>query len=499
MTDKQTSPIGGPQEALFSEENLPSVRKTKASYVLAPVSLSRELDEFKKSVESVMVKPHKGKLGALHRKCFNVMVAMAQRSTKTAAGYYEVRLSDFTKLLDYRSRNTAYLQEILTHLVATPVEWEAITEKGGKESAKWSVTALLSYASIERGVTGGTTITYDFHREFEPLLLAPGQWAYLSLQIMANCRTHPAIVLYEIGIRYQTNPGKLTNKLPWQQFAAVIMGVPSVSPDLQYKYFVRDVLKPALQEVNLVQDQFVMEAVPHLLGRKVELLQFRITTLKKVEAPPRLGTADGPEFSVEQLRMLGEMQKMGINQKTGENILIAYPALEVANALETLKRRVVNPGQSRILNTAAYLKRMLDGLPEPKTVATDASIKKETARRPGAVKGPEVSLQGLYKKNRMTELLDEFYDFPDEVKFAIVDKFEEEKLPSLNKTMQKAWADGKKKETFYKKVPAMVAVDFKEWLFNESAADAEMLADSERLTQWHDAQRQSDANTPGET
>lgn len=60
--------------------------------------------------------------------------------------------------------------------------------------------------------------------------------------------------MYEITKRYSTNPSGVTNRDTWQWWWKILTGAPDGATPPEYKYFKRDVVKKAVEEINSVTD-----------------------------------------------------------------------------------------------------------------------------------------------------------------------------------------------------------------------------------------------------
>ena len=86
-------------------------------------------------------------LTLLQRKSFSVLIFAAYPELLTKR-VHEIPVSLLCDLIGFNSHDTGLLEEALTQLAKTAINWE----DGDGQRRKWSVTTFLSFASIERGV-----------------------------------------------------------------------------------------------------------------------------------------------------------------------------------------------------------------------------------------------------------------------------------------------------------------------------------------------------------
>ena len=132
----------------------------------------------------------------------------------------------------------------------------------------------------------------------------------------------------------------------------------------EFRFFNRDTIKPAVEEVNEVSE-LVVVAREHKIGRSVEFLQFEVR--KKIEAPTENA------LDAVNLAAVVRVQQLGIDSEIAEDLFIRYGALAFANALNRLEARLSMPGPP-ILSRHAYLKSLLSGKVIDKSQALPTQI-----------------------------------------------------------------------------------------------------------------------------
>lgn len=109
---------------------------------------------------------------------------------------------------------------------------------------------------------------FAFPPEVHELVMAPGTYTRLNIIYQGLLRSGTALALYEICRRYATNPSKRTHIETYEHWYGALTGN-AVSKDdpPPYKYFKRDVIKPAVAQINALTDINV-ELIEHKNGRK---------------------------------------------------------------------------------------------------------------------------------------------------------------------------------------------------------------------------------------
>ena len=169
------------------------------------------------------------------------------------------------------------------------------------------------------------------------------------MEVVSQLRTHPAIFLYELACRYQ-NIGR-SPRQAWRWWHDPMTGrVPDHDrlEKLEYSFFKRDTLKPAIAEVNAASP-FDIELVEHRRGRYISEVQFLIK--KKIqEATAQRITPEKVDFQSFQLA-----RQLGISDDRIEYIVETYGNDALITALPELSRRVQSAYPEPVRDPARYL------------------------------------------------------------------------------------------------------------------------------------------------
>jgi len=137
------------------------------------------------------------------------------------------------------------------------------------------------------------------------------------------------VALYEICSRYR-EVGQ-TARQPWSWWRPVLSGKPETEETRrqEYRFFMRDVLKPALAEVNAVTD-LVVELVESRSGRCISDLQFKVS-----------------------------LRDLGIDELTAGQLQAEHGTELMQTCTEMLDRRLASAYPEPLREPARYLRTVL--------------------------------------------------------------------------------------------------------------------------------------------
>ena len=212
------------------------------------------------------------KVSLLQRRAWNVLLANAYNELPDK-DIHTVSMQDLTAKLGFDSKNEEYLKETLEALVDCTVKWNML-DKDKKE--EWGVASLLAEARVREG-----TCFYQFSHTLRLKLHNPHVYAKLNLRLQNRFKSQYALVLWEVCFDYfdeDRNQGE-TPFIPLETFRELIGMVSDEYPD--FPILNRDVIKPAVREINNLTDYHV-EVEQKRFRRRVAELKFRITKVKQI-------------------------------------------------------------------------------------------------------------------------------------------------------------------------------------------------------------------------
>ena len=341
--------------------------------------------EFRKTNDAIGLREREGRLSLLTRKIFNVMMYHAQElrapgrnapiDTASAKKYFWIPLSDLARDAAYDSRDTEFLKQQIEELQNIKLLIE--------NERQWTSERLVASVTLVNPLgfkkhAGQVWLGYAFPPEVHELVMAPGTYTRLSIFYQGLLRSGSALALYEVCRRYATNPSKMTLVDHYGHWYAMLTGNPVPVDGLPpYKYFKRDVIKPAIAEINTLTD-IQIELVEHKNGRRVERLQFRVEKARQ----PQL---DFPASPVIDLKLLGCIMKFGFSQQEATDLVAQHADDKVRVAVAFVEARLGQRNSSPVDSPAAYFRWALkEGrLPAQEAVPSNAETKTVSQKRGG--------------------------------------------------------------------------------------------------------------------
>ncbi|MFM2403046.1 MAG: hypothetical protein RL223_926 [Pseudomonadota bacterium] len=310
----------------------------------------REDQTVSKANEAIAIRPKRGKLTLLSRRIYNALLYHAQRNGVEQPSY-TINLSELIGDARFTSNNTELLKTHIRDMQATTIEWH--TSIG--EQRQWTSTQLLGTVQIhERGRGVPCTITWSYPEAIRERLVKPAHYTKVFLEISAQMRTYAASVLYELGNRYLTSPGRLTMREDLVWWASVLTGRSDIET-VDYRILRRDVIKKALVELDTLNDGFSMEVVEHKRGRKVEQLQFRVVP----KAQASLAGMEQGNRNVFDLQLVERIVALGLRRADAQDLYASTDEGALRAAVEHVEARMRNTGQSPLESPPAYLRDAL--------------------------------------------------------------------------------------------------------------------------------------------
>ena len=228
-----------------------------------------------KAHQAIAVAPSPGsRINLLTRRFFNVLLQHAQRQGNVET--FRAPLSAILNDANYSSQNFEVAKAVLRGLAKTTVEWSVVNDESEKTNVgrRWGISSLLAQAEL---IDDGSSIHFEW--SYAPAIrnsmLDPSRYVQLDMAVFASLRTGTAASLYEICTRYLTNFGGLTNKETWEWWRPRLTGVPDDGTPTEggYKFFKRDRLMPAINEINELSN-ITVELHEFRTGRRITHIQF---------------------------------------------------------------------------------------------------------------------------------------------------------------------------------------------------------------------------------
>jgi len=192
-----------------------------------------------------------------------------------------------------------------------------------EDDTQWSSDHILNKVVLYKGdginTRGGSTvwIGYSFPEDIRDHIFNPVQYTRLSLFYQGQLGSSAALTLYEFCRRYLGSPSKLMAALEWRWAHSFPIGSSLEDRRPQYKYFKRDVLNPAIKEINASTDGQI-ELIETRKGRRVHTIQFRVNATIQRSLP-----FEGMEPEADE-SLISEMIKLGLNGPECRELLREY-------------------------------------------------------------------------------------------------------------------------------------------------------------------------------
>ena len=316
--------------------------------------------EVRKHNTEIGYKVQSGHLSLLSRKLVNVLLYYAQRmrGNEDSEGKYWVEVSKIVKDAKFNSRDYELLRESLDELqsvkIIRPTENGGITSDVLIPSFTLDNTAHGTNEALPTGQKkrgGKLVVGFSLPIGVKELLLNPkSNYTVLPIIYVASLRTIGGLVLYEITKRYSTNPSGVTNRDTWTWWWKILTGAADGASPPEYKYFKRDVIKKAIDEINGVTD-LKIELLEFKVGRTVKDLQFTVEFSKQasfdLDPPPIDNT------------LLSRITTLGISTPDAEKLIQRYSENDLRNNLDVVEERKSKANLPELDSPAAYLKMAL--------------------------------------------------------------------------------------------------------------------------------------------
>jgi hypothetical protein len=315
------------------------------------LTLPRPPGALRKPVFSLALVPQNSKITALGRRTWNVLLHIAQNQGLEQETF-RAALTDIVKGLDYNSGDMKIIKTHLRSMVSTLVEWQSPTSG---EWQTWDVCGMLSHARLSKE-RGQVFVEWSYAVNMRHELLDPEIFTKLSLDVISQLGSHPAVALYEICSRY-IGVGQTARKA-WSWWRPVLLGRPDDErlQKLEYRIFKRDTLRPAVAEINAVAD-IEIEMLEFKSGRFVSDLQFVVRKKpQKALALQQRNAAEPVDVAV-----LASAERLGIEPARVERLIDEFGEAAVTTGLEAVERRAASAFPEPLRDPLRYLRSVLPG------------------------------------------------------------------------------------------------------------------------------------------
>lgn len=304
-------------------------------------------DRIDKPVSTLAMVPKTGTITRVGRQAYTLMmfVAREQGAEDEETGLFGAPLNSVIRGYDGSTGSVKELKKHLLSMVTHVVEWQSPSPA---ETEEWGACGLLSQVNLKKK-NGENWLYWAYPPALRQEMLYPLRYAQIRRTSIAQFRSHSGLALYEICARYKDNPSHLTSKQHWHWWLPVLTGKPIPKEiKTEFRFFNRDTIKPAIEEVNEVSELSVT-VHEFKVGRSIEFIQFEV----HLKQEPSVKASKAID-----LTKVARAIQLGIDAEIAEDHFIRYGELVFAKAIERLEARLAMPG-TPILSRHAYLKALL--------------------------------------------------------------------------------------------------------------------------------------------
>ncbi|HVR52630.1 MAG TPA: replication initiation protein [Pseudorhodoferax sp.] len=306
-------------------------------------------DILHKSTAVVHMYPISGAYGHYCRRVYNALLYLALRVWNHMGPDYRGKVLSQRRVLRFSStvgeismvmRATSNATERIYQAVDALYKLECRFDAMAEDNSLWNVSSRLisQWARPEKG-TG--EIQWEYPPDVFALLMKPSRYAIVDLALSNSLSSGAALALYENCHRYVSNPGHLTARLPVENWIRLILTTrtaPNYFEPGRYRYFKRDVLTPAIAELNDSEACPIAVEVLETKGLrgKVTHLQFRVE-LKQRPLPTTTGQTGDP-------RIEAQLRSWGVADQAISRMLVSYDEEELWHNIRVFSRRLEKGG-----------------------------------------------------------------------------------------------------------------------------------------------------------
>ena len=364
------------------------------------------------------------RISLLQRRAWNVLLANAYNELPNQE-IHRVSIVELAAKLGFGDGNQEYLKEVLKSIVDCKVEWNVL-DKDKKE--EWGVASLLAEVRIRDGIC-----FYQFPHTLRLKLHNPRIYAKLNLRLQNQFRSRYALVLWEICFDYfdaDRDQGE-TPFIPLETFKS-LMGLEETDYPV-YKVLNRDLIKPAIKEINDLTD-YLVEVEQKRLGRRIAELKFRIIRVKQlpvqesifpdienlspvaieliqaeIDRNVALNIADQDWDFVNPEKLPGPGTYLDFLTYIAEKIEISRHAAEVKNRggfiVEAIRENYQNPEvqKAREVRAAKAREKEVEDLTVEFRVKRDNLLRQAVHADPGLVEAAAERIQSYIIRERLVE------------------------------------------------------------------------------------------------
>lgn len=340
----------------------PAVARNRWEVLPSTDSLQKppaERRPFRKANEMVGMRAKKGRITLVTWKIHQALVYHAQqqhlqrlrdasKGRPLQTGSFSLPLSELVASAHYGSNGLELFKDYIREMQTTLIEWNS-----DKHSENyWTSSQILGTVEIkEQGAPRPTMLYWSFPEVVRDFVLDPKQYTRMMVDLNENVRSLAGAMLAEIGLRYLTSPTGLSHREDVAWWIAALTG--RGDREMEYRYFKRDVLTPALKEVEEIQDEFSLELIEHRHGRRVDELQLRVR--RKTQGS--LGVNE--PRNIFDLNLLARIRAFGFKEQEAGQIYMQNDEGLLRRTTDLVEERIRSASLPKIESPAAFFRDAL--------------------------------------------------------------------------------------------------------------------------------------------
>ena len=438
----------------------PKTPRPKRQQPLAEALLVQR--QLHKANEMIAMRPKKGRLTLLSWKIYNALLYHSQQQhaerlrnnpQSPDLGSFSMHLADLLSDAHYDSKSVGLFKEHIREMQTTLIEWNSNSTR----ERHWASSQLLGGVEIhERGAPYPTVLSWNYPELVREHVLEPKRYTKLMLEIGDQIRTLAAAVLLDVGLRYLTSPSGLSLREEVHWWATALTGRSDIG-EVDYRYFKRDVIRPALVEIENLQNEFSLELIEHREGRRVVELQFHVR--RKVQT--NLGVSE--PRNVFDLALLERIHALGIRPQDADAIYAQTDEALLRITVEVVEKRMKNRKLQPLDSPPAFfrdaLRKGYAALPSNAVARPEderlPAVLPMVERKPLEIARSQQTVRDDWVRALAKEAEREFATLQAAKRQVLLLRFDEEEVPKMMDAIARAWhnegiVSKSAKHTFFK-------------------------------------------------
>lgn len=312
--------------------------------------------------KNLMIKKHSGliqtnvgNLTLTQRKLINFLIYVAQSSGDQKI--YKTSISNIKQICNFTSTENISVKEQLKDLAKITIEFNYLDKD---KYNVWGISTLLASAIVTPNLG---TVEFEFSNLLKSKIFNPSMYASLNVILIAGLKCSYAVILYEFLRDYLTAPS--VPVITIDEFRN-LLGINKEKYTF-FPNFKRNVLNPAVEEVNLKTDICCRFELVKEEGIRNKYSHIRFFVSKKSGNLTYEKNEDLKKENIDINMNLFEEYKVSDNHieiNISEEIIMSLPELQRTNVVKGLISQFSGKSDDYIISNIKYsLKKAKDNFP----------------------------------------------------------------------------------------------------------------------------------------